>query len=502
MTRVAPPSPHAPAESPPAAGPAVPVHRLAGLLVGPLLFAAMLALPAPSGMSPEAQRVAALALLMACWWMTEALPLAATALLPIPLLPALGVMTTGAATAPFADPIVFLFMGGFFIALAMQRWGLHRRIALAVVAAVGTQPGRLVLGFMAATAFLSAWISNTATAVMMLPIGVAVLTVVEGDEGPLGTALMLGIAYGATIGGVATLIGTPPNAVFAAAAGELLDRPIGFLEWMYVGVPLATVMLVLAWQLIIRRYGLPLGGGSGAADELLRRERAGLGAMGRGERVTAIVFTLTALGWVFREPKDLGGFTLPGLATALPMLSDSAIAIAGALALFAIPASLERGEFVLDWAWARRIPWEVLLLFGGGLALAAAFVQSGLSVWIGERLALLGTVPALVLVAIVAAVFCFLTELTSNTATAAMGMPLMVGVAAGTGGDPLVLMAVAALSTSMAFMLPVATPPNAIVFGSGRIRIAQMIRTGWWLNLLAIALVTLVGYWLVGRVFG
>ena len=473
-----------------------------GLLAGLAAFLLILLMPTPEGLSAEGQRVAAVAALMAIWWMTEAIPLAATALLPIPLFPILGVMPVSAATAPFAHELIFLFMGGFLIALAMQRWDLHRRIALAVVATVGYQPRQLVLGFMLATAFLSMWISNTATTVMMLPIGIAILVLVDPDEGPLGTALMLGIAYAASIGGVATIIGTPPNAIFAAAAGQMLDRSVGFTQWMIVGVPLAVVMLAITWLLLVRvLHPLPADGGDSGAEGLIREKRAGLGAPSRGEKVVGTVFVLTALGWLVREPKQFGAFELPGLQTWVPLITDSVIAMAGALLLFLIPVSFRERTFALNWEWAVKIPWGVLILFGGGLSLAAGFEASGLAEWIGMQVMGLEGVPLIVLIGVVATLFVLLTELTSNTATATMGMPIMAGVAFGLGADPIILMAAAAMASSMAFMLPVATPPNAIVFGSGRVTIQEMTRAGLWLNILSITLVTLTAYFLLGRVF-
>ena len=482
------------------------LRTLAPLLGGPALFLLILALPSPAGLAPEAQRVGAVSALMAVWWMTEAIPLPATALLPIALFPLLRVMSPGAAAAPYAHELIFLFFGGFLLAAAMQRWGLHRRVALRVVAAVGVQPRRLVLGFMLATGFLSMWISNTATVVMMLPIAIAILTLLEAEADRMGTALMLGIAYAASIGGVATLIGTPPNAIFAAAASTMLGRSIGFMDWMQVGLPLAAVMLLLTWALLVRvLYPLPgASGASGAdagAEELVRGEARGLGPMRAGEKVVAAVATLAALAWVMREPKDVGVFTIPGINTYAPMVSDAVIAVAAALVLFAFPISIRTRTFVLDWESAVAIPWGVLLLFGGGLSLARGFEETGLAAWIGELVAVLGAVPTLVLLAAVVALFIFLTEITSNTATATMGMPIMAGVAAGIGAEPLTLMAAAALACSMAFMLPVATPPNAIVFGSGRVTIGQMIRAGLWLNLIAIVLITLTAYLLLGAVF-
>lgn len=482
-------------------GPAT-LRTLAPLVGGPALFLLVLALPGAEGLAPEAQRVGAVSALMAVWWMTEAIPLPATALLPIALFPLLGVMSPGAAAAPYAHELIFLFFGGFLLAAAMQRWGLHRRVALGVVAAVGVQPRRLVLGFMLATGFLSMWISNTATVVMMLPIAVAILSLLEAEADRMGTALMLGIAYAASIGGVATLIGTPPNAIFAAAASAMLGRSIGFMDWMQVGLPLAAVMLLLTWMLLVRvLHPLPdtSHADSGAA-ELVRGEARGLGPMGRGETVVAVVATLAAIAWVMREPKDVGAFTIPGIDTYAPMVSDAVIAVAAALVLFAFPVSLRTRTFVLDWDSAVGIPWGVLLLFGGGLSLARGFDQTGLAAWIGTLVTALGAVPTLVLLAAVVALFIFLTEITSNTATATMGMPIMAGVAAGVGADPLTLMAAAALACSMAFMLPVATPPNAIVFGSGRVTIGQMVRAGLWLNMVAIVLITLVAYLLLGAV--
>jgi solute carrier family 13 (sodium-dependent dicarboxylate transporter), member 2/3/5 len=465
-----------------------------GLIAGPLVFAAMLLAPAPAGLSPDGWRVAAAAVLMAVWWMTEALPIPATALLPLVLFPALGVLDMPQAAAPYANEIIFLFMGGFLIAAAMARWGLHRRMALRIVAAVGTAPRRLVLGFMVATAFLSMWISNTATVAMMLPIAIALAGMFRpAGDGPyqFGTALMLGIAYAASIGGVATLIGTPPNAVFAAAAGELLHVQIGFFEWMLVGVPLAVVFVPVCWALLVGVLYRP-GPLAGDPDALIAQERAALGRPSRAEKMVFIVFVATALAWVMRAPKAMAGFTVPGIQTLVPQVEDSTIAIAAAVLLFLLPVDWRRGVFVLDWRTASGIPWGVLLLFGGGLSLARAMSQSGLAAWIGGGVTGLSVLPALLVVGAVATLFVFLTEMTSNTATAAMAMPVMAGAGLALGIDPLLLMAIAALACSMAFMLPVATPPNAIVFGSGSVTIPQMARAGVWMNAVAILLLTLL----------
>lgn len=486
--------------------------RRAGLLAGGVLFALMLALEPPGALGVDAWRTAAVALLMAIWWMTEAVAIPVTALLPLVLFPALGVLSAADAAAPYAHELIFLFMGGFLLAAAMEQWGLHRRVALAILRAVGTSPERLVLGFMLATAFLSMWISNTATAAMMFPIGVAVAglfaarTAADGPRSDsLGICLMLAIAYGASIGGVATLIGTPPNAVLAAATDELLGVRIGFLEWMAVGVPVAAVMLPLAWLLLVKVLHPP-GPLRGDAAEVLASEREALGPRSPAETRVAIVFVLTALAWIVREPKAFGSFVVPGLETLMPELRDSTIAMAGALALFLTPSKRRPGSgdprALLDWARARTIAWGVLVLFGGGLSLARAMDRSGLSAAIGGSVEGLVGVPPIVVIASVALIFVFLTEITSNTATATMAMPVMAGVALGLGLEPVELMATAALVSSMAFMLPVATPPNAIVFGSDYLTVPIMARAGLLLNLLSVAVVTAAATWLVPLLAG
>lgn len=502
--------PHATAVADSSAPPESGTLRRVGLWAAPLAAAVLLLLPAPPGLPVEGWRTAAIALWMAVWWMTEAVAIPVTALLPLVAFPVAGVLTMTDAAAPYASDLIFLFMGGFFLAAAMEHHGLHRRVALAIVAAVGTGPRRLVLGFMLATAFLSMWISNTATTAMMLPIGIAVAGLFgarpsadeEGAGGDaLGVSIMLGIAYAASIGGVATLIGTPPNAVMAGAATELLGVEVGFGRWMLVGVPVVLVMLPLTWLLLVGVLHPP-GALRGDAADLLRRERAGLGPRSRGETLVAVVFVVTAVAWVLREPKVLGSVTLPGIATWLPEVRDSTIAMAAALALFLLPLDPRRGRFVLEWPVARRIPWGVLVLFGGGLSLARAMDRSGLAAWIGSGVEGLSGVPPFVLFFVIAALFVFLTEITSNTATATMAMPIMAGAAMGLGEPALPFMATAALAASMAFMLPVATPPNAIVFGSGLFSMSQMVRAGFWLNLLSIVVVTVAATLLVPLLLG
>ncbi|MFO7982130.1 MAG: DASS family sodium-coupled anion symporter [Desulfuromonadales bacterium] len=480
-----------------------------GLFLGPVLFVLMLIAPTPAGMEPAAQKMAAVALLMATWWMCESLPIPATSLLPIALFPLLGIMHTKAATAPYASHLIFLFMGGFIIALSMQRWNLHRRIAMNIVKTVGFSPGRLIFGFMLATAALSAFVSNTATTVMMMPIGLAIITHVidegrkEGLEGEIdfspekfafGLNLMLGIAYAASIGGVATLIGTPPNTVLAGYLQKTYGYEISFAEWMKVGVPLVLVMLPLCWLWLTRVANpMKLTKVPGGRD-LINNELKQMGSMGTGERWTALVFTLTALAWIFR--KQLG-FLFPDAS----LVTDAAIAMTGAIVLFLIPINMKKNEFVMNWHWASKMPWGVLILFGGGLALAAGFKATKLAKWIGLQVGLLENAPILVLVIAVAVLIIFLTELTSNTATSAMVMPILSAVAIGLGQNPLLLIVPAAIAASCAFMLPVATPPNAIVFGSGYVTIPQMAKSGFGLNILGIVLTVVLTYILVIPVF-
>ena len=460
-----------------------------GLWAGPLVLIVLLLLPAPAGMSAAAWRTAAVGIFMAIWWITEAAPIPATALVPLLLFPLLGVMPIGATAAPYANPVIYLFMGGFVVALAMQRHRLHIRIALGVVRLMGVHPRRVVLGFMLATAFISMWVSNTATAVMMLPIGLSVAQLVNAqgqadDARNFALTLMLGIAYAASIGGIGTLIGTPPNALLAAYMLETFGYQIGFAQWMLVGVPLVVVSLPLTWLLLTRLvYPVRLAELPGGR-ELIGREYDRLGRWSRGERRVACIFLLTAALWIAR----------PLLETRIHGLSDTGIAIAAALATFLVPLDLRKGEFLLDWRSAEQLPWGVLVLFGGGLALADAVTESGLAEWIGGTLGGVQAWPILLVVVLVTAILVFLTELTSNTAVAAAFLPLVASLAIGLGENPLLLAAPAVIGASCAFMLPVATPPNAIVYGSGHVTVPQMARAGFWLNLMCIVLITALAY--------
>ncbi|MBO8169591.1 MAG: SLC13 family permease [Thermoanaerobacteraceae bacterium] len=486
-----------------------------GLFLGPILFLVLLLMPTPKDMSPEAQAVLASTAWVATWWITEAIPIPATSLMPIFLFPLTGAMSSKASTEPYANHLVFLFMGGFLIAMAMEKWDLHRRIALNIIRAIGTSPNRLVLGFMVATAFLSMWISNTATTMMMTPIALAVILQVatlieqkrkEGDTHYMkeasaaakldlrpgkfnfGTALMLGIAYAASIGGVATIIGTPPNTVFVGVAKEMFGKDIGFAQWMMYGVPIAAVGLIITWVYLVK-IAFPIKlkeipGGLSVINEELRK----LGPRTKQQTQIMIVFSCVAIAWILRS------FVLKKI---FPMIHDTTIAILGAVILFLIPVDREKGEYLLDWKTANKIPWGILLLFGGGLSIASGFKTTGLAEWIAMRLAGLEGASMMLIVLAVVTLTIFLTEVTSNTATATMLMPIMASMAIAMQVHPYALMITAATAASFAFMLPVATPPNAIVFGTGYITIPQMAKAGFWLNVVGIILITILGtFWL------
>ncbi len=462
-----------------------------GLALGPLALLACLFSEAPHGLSDAAWATLGLALLMAIWWSCEAIPIPATALLPILLIPALGIDSLQAATAPYAHPILFLFLGGFILGLAMQRCGLHKRIALLILLAVGPAPRRQIGGFMLATAFLSMWVSNTATTIMMLPIGLSLIglqSAAESGDERFATALLLAIAYAASVGGIATLIGTPPNALLAAFLEENHGLRIGFGQWMLLGLPVALSMLTLIWWWLTRA-GFAARSGDSAA--LLRQQLAALGPLSKGEQRVAWVFVCTALAWVFQ----------PLIGDYVAGVNDTSIALAAALALFIIPQDARRRRFLMDWTTAVQLPWGVLLLFGGGLSLAGAIGSSGLADWIAQSLGAFAALPVLLLMALLVLVIIFLTELTSNTATAAAFLPLLGAVAVAQGLAPELLAIPAAIAASCAFMMPVATPPNAIVFASGHLRIQAMIRAGLALNLFGVMLVSLLCYGLVGLIW-
>lgn len=470
--------------------------NLIGIGAGLVFFVLGLIFFVPQDLDQPARIVAATGLLMAIWWATEAIPLSVTALVPIVVFPIAGVATIQESAAPYADPIIFLFLGGFLVALAVERSQLHRRIALIIFRALGRSGSGLVAGFMLAAAVISMWISNTSTTLMLFPIAMSLALVVAETSPDLSekgrhdfkVALLLGLAYGASIGGVATLVGSPTNAFMAGFMLSEYGQEIAFARWMLVGIPVSVLMLPLGWFLLTRcLYPVNFVASQETREELIRRHRA-LGPMSKAEKRTAVLFALLVMGWVARKP----------IAKALGMdaLSDSGVAMFAALLAFVIPSGTDRHALV-HWSDTARLPWGILLLFGGGLSLAAALSSSGLTVWLGQQLAPLGAINHILLVIAITSLVIFLTELTSNVATTATLLPVVAALAVELGMDPLVLAVPVTIAASCAFMLPVATPPNAIVFSSGEIEIKEMMRAGFWLNIVSIILVSSAAVWLV-----
>lgn len=479
--------------------------QLIGLFLGPFLFIITLLFFHPVDLSAEGVAILASTIWIAAWWITEAVPIPVTSLLPLVLFPLTKGLEIDVTASSYGDETIFLFMGGFMIALAMEKWNLHRRIALTIISVIGTNMDRIVLGFMVATGFLSMWISNTATAMMMVPIGLAIIYQISDalkDDDTIdtskenfgfGKALMLGIAYSASLGGIATLIGTPPNTLLAGAVNKMYGIELSFAKWMLFGVPLAWTFILIAWFYLVKvaypsklKY-LPGG------RAVITNERKKLGNASTEEKLVFLIFSLAALSWITRSfflSKFIDG------------LSDGVIAIVFAVILFIIPSVNKRGDHLLDWGTAVKLPWGILLLFGGGLAIAAGFVESGLSEWIGSQLIGLQGVSLIIVILVVSTLVIFLTEITSNTATASMMYPIMASLAIALGFHPYALMIAAGVAASCAFMLPVATPPNAVVFGSGYLRIPDMVKAGFALNIVGVFLVTLTIYYLLPFVWG
>lgn len=474
-----------------------PIHRLIGLLAGPIAAAAIVASPTPGGLSQQGWWIAAIGIWMAVWWMTEALPLAVTAMLPLILFPLVGVRSIEATTPSYAHPLIFLFLGGFLMARAMNAWGLDTRLALNVLRFAGASPRRLIAGIMAVTAFLSMWVSNTATAMVMLPIGLSIVNTFSEHPAEhaedVGPALLLGIAYAATIGGIGTIIGTPPNALFAAFMAESYGIEISFIRWMLIGVPILLVLLPLTW-FVLTRLTFRVGGQAVVeAASAVTTKLAMLPPISKAERLVASVMLFVAALWIFRP--------LISSALSWPHLSDAGIAMTGALLLFLLPVDLKQGRFLLSWKEAAAIRWDVLILFGGGLALATAMGESDLANWIGDQLSGLRILPLFLLLLAVGVLMVFVGELASNTAMAAVFLPV-AGATALRMGDPALLLTLpVALFATLGFMLPVATPPNAVIFGSGVVEIRYMLRTGVILDLVGIVVVALavltLGKWVL-----
>ncbi|MGI8314706.1 SLC13 family permease [Halobacillus mangrovi] len=486
-------------------GPSFDMRQKIGLFLGPILFILILLFFKPEGLSESAVSILASTVWIATWWITEAMPIPATSLLPLILFPLTGGLDGDATASSYGDNTIFLFMGGFLIALAMQKWDLHKRIALFIIGLVGTSTELIVLGFMLATGALSMWISNTATSMMMVPIGMAVIyqaaeQLKKEGEGEVdhssfnfGKVIMLGIAYSASIGGLATLIGTPPNTIFRAVVQKTYGIEISFAGWMAFGVPLSIIFLAIAWFYLVK-VAFPmkikqLPGGK----KVINNEKEALGVMSPEEKIVMTVFTITALAWISRS------FVLVQINE---NINDTIIAMIAAIILFLIPSISRKGDFILDWDTAKGLPWGILLLFGAGLAIATGFQESGLAEWIGTQLTILEGVTFILILAIVVALVIFLTEITSNTATATMMFPIMASLAQAISVHPYSLMIGAGVAASCAFMLPVATPPNAVVFGSGYLRIPDMAKAGFLLNIFAIFIVTLAIYFYLPMIWG
>jgi solute carrier family 13 (sodium-dependent dicarboxylate transporter), member 2/3/5 len=497
---------------PEASGKAATLAKRIGLIAGPVAaLLCYLSLPDTYAgtdgreviLSHAARAALAMMVWMALWWMTEAVPIEATALLPVVAFPLLGVATLAKTTSAYGSDIVFLFLGGFILAAAIQRWGLDRRIAFLTLRVVGTKPDRIVGGLMGATAFLSMWVSNTATAAMMVPIAQSVIVLYripqaqgsassDADERAhrnFALAILLSIAYAASIGGIGTIVGSPPNGIAVRFIEQTYGHDVSFVQWIAIALPVVIVFLPLAWLMLTKvlfRTDLPAS--EHGRDWVVRQWRA-LGPLNRGERITLVVFSFTVAFWITRPL--LTQWTVGGI-TPFAGLSDAGIAVAAALVLFLVPVDRKAGSFAMDWRTAQTLPWGVLILFGGGLALAGAIEATGVAGFIGSQARTLGGWPVWAVLLVVVAATIFLSEVTSNTAQVATMIPLLAAMAAGLGVDPLLLIVSCTLAASCAFMLPVGTPPNAIVFGTGLVTIPQMCKAGFWLNLIGIALITLL----------
>jgi sodium-dependent dicarboxylate transporter 2/3/5 len=473
------------------------------VLLGPVSFLIMSFLPVPKGITPEAWKVLAMASLMLIWWISEAVPIAVTSLLPLVLLPSMGVAKLEAAAAPYANPVVYLFMGGFVIALAMEKWALHKRIALQIVNLTGTNANGIIGGFMMATAFISMWISNTATAIMMLPIGLSIITLMQNQISPdkenekglrnFSISMMLAIAYGANIGGTATIIGTPPNVVFAGYMRENFNVEVTFLTWMMIGTPFAIILLIFTYFLTVKVLFPNNLGNFGGAKEIINSELKELGPMTTGEKLTLFIFISTALSWIFRLQIDA---IFPSI-----KISDTTIALVAAMLLFIIPVSLHKKEFLLNWSDTEKLPWGILLLFGGGLSLADSLASTGIINVIGDQFKGLDSEGWVFIIGL-STVSLFLTEVMSNVALVTIFLPVVGAIAIGAGIPHIQLCIPVTIAASCAFMFPMSTPPNAIVFASGRITIGQMAKAGFILNLITILVIAFLVKFLFPFVLG
>ena len=473
--------------------------NILGLILGPLLFLAIMIFVDAEGLSFEAKCILASTAWMAVWWVTECVPISVTALLPIVLFPLTGGMDLATTTAAYGHKLVFLFVGGFLIALAIEKWHLHKRLALNIIRVTGSNKSRVILGFMLATAFLSMWISNTATSIMILPVGLAIISqlkddpkTIENENEVFGKSLMIAIAYSASIGGMATLIGTPPNMVLAGVVEESYGIKLNMFDWMKFGVPLSSFLLIICWLYLTKiAFKFKNEEFSAGKEEILRQINK-LGRFSNEEIKVLIVFTLTALAWIFRG----------SIETIFPMIDDTIIAIFFAVTLFIIPTKSQKVKSkLLVWEDTVKLPWGILILFGGGMAIASAFGKSGLALWIADLLQNLDNVSLFLIILIIVTSINLLTEVTSNMATTAMLLPVLVTIALAIEVHPYFLLVSATLAASCAFMLPISTPPNAVVFGSGFLKIEDMFKKGIWMNLISIITITLVVYFTLPYVF-
>lgn len=471
-----------------------------GLILGPALFLMTLLWFHPEGLSKEANAILASTLWVAVWWITEAVPIAITSLLPVVLFPLTGGLELAETTASFGHRYIFLYIGGFILAIAIQRWNLHKRIALNIIQIIGTNVKSIILGFMIATAFLSMWISNTATSVMMLPIGMAIISqlrdnpdTIENENQTFGKALMLAIAYSASIGGMATLIGTPPNLILAGIVQETYGIEITFLKWFMFGLPVSLILLAICWKYLTEfAFSFKQKAFPGGKSEINKQLKS-LGKISYEEKMVLLIFIGTAFAWITRS------FLLQKF---IPNIDDTIIAVIAGIILFVLPASKEKSRKLINWEEAVKLPWGILLLFGGGLALAQGFKTSGLAEWIGGQMTLLEGASLFFLLLFLITLVNFLTEITSNLATTAMILPILAPLSLVIDVHPFMLMVGATVAASCAFMLPVATPPNAVVFGSGYLRIPDMVKSGIWMNLFSIFFLTLMVYFLLPLIWG
>ena len=465
-----------------------------GLVLGPVLFVLVMLFFNPENLNPDAKSILASTIWIAVWWITECVPISVTALLPIILFPLTGGLDIKSTTASYGHNLVFLFVGGFIIALAIEKWNLHKRVALNIIKFTGTKKSRIILGFMIATAILSMFISNTATTIMILPVGLAIISKVSESNNSneninFGKSLMIAIAYSASIGGMATLIGTPPNMIFAGVVKESYGIEIGMLEWSKFGLPVSLFLLIICWLYLTRIAFSFEDKNQASGKQEINSQLKKLGKFSNEELKVSVIFGLTAIGWIFRKQ----------LVKIIPFLDDTIIAITFAIVLFIIPD--KKNKPLLNWEDTVKLPWGIILLFGGGMAIASAFGKSGLALWIANLLSTMEGVSLFLLILIIVASINLLTELTSNMATTAMLLPVLITMALAINVHPYFLLISATLAASCAFMLPVATPPNAIVFGSGLLKIEDMFKKGIWMNLFSIIIISLIVYYILPYVF-